>query len=105
MPDVPLLTGVQAMGWMIEMFPVVTVLLVSGWFLTQRQGKDDGGVFDGLFSPTKEWGPRYEGLVDQYHPNLTLDGQYCQGGSTAGCHWSSEHGLLLEGAGSRTGLT
>ena len=58
MPDVPLLTGVQAMGWMIEMFPVVTVLLVSGWFLTQRQGKDDGGVFDGLFSPTKEWGPR-----------------------------------------------
>ena len=53
MPDVPLLTGVQAMGWMIEMFPVVTVLLVSGWFLTQRQGKDGG-----LFSPTKEWGPR-----------------------------------------------
>lgn len=51
--------GAQALGWMIELFPVAIVLAATTWRLVAAAIK--GELRDALasfFTPTEDWGPR-----------------------------------------------
>ena len=49
----------QALGWMIELFPVFVVLAFSVYRLVKAASKGElGQAIRTFISPTEEWGPR-----------------------------------------------